>query len=78
MKSVKINIAGIYDVTEFVKHASEVSPGVNVRKGSQYIDGASLMSMMSLDTTGGVIVEYPADARDFENFISKFVANKQN
>ena len=76
MKTLKINIAGIYDITQFVKFASEVKPGVNVRKGSQCIDGASIMGMMALDTTGGIIVEYPADAKDFEDYISNFIANK--
>ena len=46
-------------------------------KDSQCIDGASLMGMMVPDTTGGIIVEYPQMQRTL-NYISNFIANKQN
>lgn len=73
MKTVKIDINGIYDITEFVRQATKVDSGVTVYKGSVAIDGASLVGMMSLDTTGGIDVEYPETALDFDDFISNFI-----
>ncbi len=73
MKTVKIDINGIYDITEFVRQATKVDSGVTVYKGSVAIDGASLVGMMSLDTTGGIDVEYPETALDFDDFVSNFI-----
>lgn len=74
MKKVKISISGVYDITQFVEHATKVEgPGVNVYKGSLIIDGTSLMGMLSLDTSRGIEVEYPQEAKDFENFLQQFM-----
>ena len=72
MKTMKIAINGIHDISEFITRASEIESAVIVRKGSISVDGASLIGMMSLDTAGGIIVEYPEDAHDFENFLAEF------
>lgn len=74
MKKVKIQISGVYDVTQFVQQASQVdAPGVNVYKGHMAVDGASLMGMLALDTSNGLEVEYPESAKEFDNFIQQFV-----
>lgn len=76
MKKVKIQISGMYDITQFIEHASKVEePGVIVYKGSTMIDGSSLMGMLNLDTTHGIIVEYPQDAQDFDDFVQKFMSD---
>jgi hypothetical protein len=39
------------------------------------IDGSSLMGMLNLDTTHGIIVEYPQDDQDFDDFVQKFMSD---
>lgn len=74
MKKIKIHISGVYDITQFVEHAAKVeSQGVNVYKGKIMLDGASLMGMLALDTSPGIEVEYPDNAKDFEDFLQQFV-----
>ena len=73
MKKVEINIHGIYDITRFVKYASDVKSDINVYKDNQVIDGSSLMSMMTIDSSKNLIVEYPEDAKDFEDFLAPFI-----
>ena len=69
---MKINLNGIYDISRFVDEANRVRPGVNIKSGNIVIDGASFLSMMNINMTNGVIVEYPDDAEEFEKFISQF------
>lgn len=74
MKKVKINISGIYDITQFVQQASQVEgPGVIVSKGRISVDGSSIMGMLALDTSGDIEIEYPSSAIDFDNYIAAFV-----
>ena len=74
MNKVRIKISGLYDITRFVEQASKVGgTGVIVSNGRMIIDGSSLMGMMSLDTSKGIMVEYPSSAEEFHNFIQEFV-----
>lgn len=66
-----IKISGIHDIAEFVTYASEVNGDVCVQRGRFIIDGKSLMGMLSIDTSEGVIVEYPEDAA-FSEYLKKF------
>lgn len=77
MKRKFIILSGMCDISQFVVHAAKVkSPGVNVYKGATVIDGASLQDMMNLDTTQGVIVDYPEDEKDFEDFLQQFIVGE--
>lgn len=71
-KSKFIKINSVTDVMNFVKEASKIEGDVTVLKGRYIIDGKSIMGVMSIDMSTGMTVEYPADAVDFENFISQF------
>ena len=71
-KSKFIKMNNVTDVMNFVKEASKIEGDVTVLKGRYIIDGKSIMGVMSIDMSTGMIVEYPADAVDFENFISQF------
>ena len=74
MKKVFITISSMYDITQFVVRAARVKgPGVNVYKGNTVIDGASLISMVNLDATQGITVEYPENDKDFEEFLQQFM-----
>lgn len=76
MKKMRIKIHHIADIADFVAIANQVSKAnnydINVYKGSIVVDGASLISMMSMDLSAPVEVEYPEQAKNFENFISQF------
>lgn len=72
MKTKFIKMSNIKDIVNFVNEASKVKSDINVLKGRYIIDGKSIMGVISIDVTTGMIVEYPADAIDFENFISQF------
>lgn len=71
-KSKFIKMNNVTDVMNFVKEASKIEGDITVLKGRYIIDGKSIMGVMSIDMSTGMIVEYPADAVDFENFISQF------
>ena len=71
-KSKFIKMDSVTDVMNFVKEASKIEGDVTVLKGRYIIDGKSVMGVMSIDMSTGMTVEYPADAIDFENFISQF------
>lgn len=71
-KSKFIKMNSVTDVMNFVKEASKIEGDVTVLKGRYIIDGKSIMGVMSIDMSTGMTVEYPADAINFENFISQF------
>ena len=71
-KSKFIKMNSVTDVMNFIKEASKIEGDVTVLKGRYIIDGKSIMGVMSIDMSTGMTVEYPADAVDFENFISQF------
>lgn len=71
-KSKFIKMNSVTNVMNFVKEASKIEGDVTVLKGRYTIDGKSVMGVMSIDMSTGMTVEYPADAVDFENFISQF------
>lgn len=73
MSSKYITIDGITDVINFVHCAAEVDGDVICHKGKYAVDGKSFMGLMSIDISTGITVEYPENAVEFENFISKYV-----
>ena len=76
MKKMYIAIRDIHDITTFVKEASAINGDVICKRGKYVIDGKSIMGIFSIDTSEGMIVEYPEDAVDFEKYISQFKKNK--
>lgn len=72
MKTKFIKMSDINDIVNFVNEASKVESDINVLKGRYVIDGKSIMGVLSIDLSTGMTVEYPEEATDFENFISKF------
>lgn len=72
MKTKYIKISGITDATNLVKEASKVDGDVSAKKGRYIIDCKSIMGVMSINISTGVLIEYPADAIEFEKFISQF------
>ena len=74
MNHMLIKISGIADLSHFVQAATQVDGDVIVRKGKYVVDGKSLLGMFSIDPTLGVTVEYPEDAKAFEDYIETFKA----
>ena len=72
MKKMYVAINTINKATEFVQKASQVDGDVICTKGRYTIDGKSIMGIFSIDISEGIMVEYPEDAADFENFIKEF------
>lgn len=72
VKSRFIRIMGIPDVTAFVTEATMVEGDVEVRKGRWCVDGKSLLGMFSIDISQGATVVYPADATNFDEYVSQF------
>lgn len=70
MRKIKMNeLTTIY---VFAERARAVDGDVILHKGHFSVDGKSLLGIMSIDMTDGVVVEYPTDAIDFENFVKEF------
>ena len=76
MKKMYVAINTINKATEFVQKASQVDGDVICTKGRYTIDGKSIMGIFSIDISGGIMVEYPETATDFEEYLSQFKVNK--
>ena len=72
MKSAFIKINGIKDAMDFTKKAISTNGDILIRKGRFCVDAKSILGIFSLDLSEGVVVEYPEDAIDFENYINKY------
>ena len=69
-----IKINSITDVTTFVKNATATQGDVNIIKGKYCVDAKSIMGVFSLDLSTGATIEYPDEAKEFDEYISKFKA----
>ena len=76
MKKMYVAINDINKITEFVQKASQVDGDVICTKGRYTIDGKSIMGVFSINTSEGIMVEYPETAIDFEEYLSQFKVNK--
>lgn len=72
MNTRTIALKTIFDLDTFIKKANAVDGDVLVYRGKFVVDGKSVLGVMSLDLTDGFIVEYPSDAIEFEQFLSKY------
>ena len=70
IKNIKLEY--VADVYKFVTLACAVDGKIEVTTGTFCVNGASLMGMFSIDPSKKFAVEYPADAKDFDAFVSKF------
>ena len=68
----KVKLEYIADVYKFVELAGKVNGRVEITTGCYCVDGASLLGIFSIDPSREFAVEYPADANDFDTFVSKF------
>lgn len=74
-----IKIEGLEDISNFYIEASKVDGEVMCRRGKYTVDGKSLLGVIAIDPSMGILVTYPKDAKDFENFISQFaILNHEN
>lgn len=72
IKTMQVRIHGVTDAALFVEHAKEAKEDVIIRRGKFCVDGKSILGVLSLDMTNGVLVEYNSDDKDFENWLKKF------
>ena len=70
MKTKTITIQNIEDLKFFVQRANEVKGDVLVQKGKFFVDGKSLLGILSINPYTGCQVHYPENAEDFDNYIS--------
>lgn len=75
MKKVCVKINTINDLNAFVQKARFVDGDVIVSRGKFSVDGKSILGVFSIDVSEGCFVEYPEDAKDFDDFLSPFVNN---
>lgn len=73
-KKMKVAIHGVTDSALFAAHAAEMVPDgdVVVSKGKFSVDGKSILGILSLDMTDGVLVSYPESATQFEEWLSQY------
>ena len=69
-----VRLEKISEITEFVNEAMKVTGGeVIIRRERYVVSGSSLMGLISIDTTKGITVEYPASATEFDKFLDKYI-----
>lgn len=64
------------DITDFVNEASRLEKhkgDILLLQGKQVVEATSLLGVLSLNTSKGVIVSYPNDLIEFNNFIKPFI-----
>ncbi len=67
-----IKLNSVNDVVNFVQEANKVKGDVIVGKKNCAIDGSSLIGMSALDISKPILVRYPEEATDFDEFIRQF------
>ncbi len=72
MKDKYIKIFGLNDLSNFVIEATKVKGDVLVYRGKFCVDAKSLMGMMSLNVYEGCRIEYPAEAEEFDKYLTQF------
>ena len=72
VKQMIISIKNVNDVYDFIKKASKVEGDVLLKRGNFAVDGKSFLGMLSIDISQDVIVMYPSDAVEFEQYIIQF------
>lgn len=72
MKAMTVRIRGVADAALLVEHAKEINTDVTIRRGKFYIDGKSILGVLSLDMSDGVQVEYDENETEFENWLRRF------
>lgn len=70
MKTKTIVISHIEELKFFVDKANEVKGDVLVQKGKFFVDGKSLLGVLSINPYTGCQVHYPEDAEKFDKYIS--------
>lgn len=76
MKNMIISIKGLNDVYKFIQAAQAVERDVTVSRGRYSVDAKSVLGVFSLDMSQDVTVEYPAEAKEFEEFIKQFQVDR--
>lgn len=72
-KSARIKLTNAFDLTELVKQAEQVDGDVIIKSGNRYIDASSLLGLVGIASREALIILYPEDAIDFDNFIKKYI-----
>lgn len=72
MKSLNIKITGLHDVYEFLQHAAQVDGDVTLLRGKYAVDAKSILGVFSMDLSNEVVVQYPATALAFDEYILQF------
>lgn len=67
-RTIKVN--KVSDIYAFVNAASKCDSDVLVKKGKYVVNGKSLIGIMSINMSTGVIVEY--FDKNFGNFLDNF------
>lgn len=73
MKTLRVKIHNITDISNMVHEANNVFGDVIVRRGKFSVDGTSLLGVISIvNSDEPVIIEYPEEAKFFEDFLLNF------
>lgn len=73
MKSKYVTVNDTRDIAAFANYALAVDGDVLVKRGVYVIDGKSIMGLYSIDLSQGACVEYPETAKEFDEFLDKFI-----
>lgn len=68
----RVEMAYIKEVYRFVQEASKLRNPPMVYQESMAIPATSLIGMFTIDPSEPFIVEYDKNAKDFENYISRY------
>ena len=71
MKEKKIRLKTVQAAKDFVAEAMKCDFDIDVYYNSKFIDGKSIIGVLSLDLRNALTIRFNGDNSDFEDFLEK-------
>lgn len=72
-KSKVIKLKDTLDISALVANAELVEGDVIIKSGNRYIDASSLLGMVGIASREAIVIFYPENAKNFDNFIKQYI-----
>lgn len=70
MKTKFIKIKNMDELKTFMEKVYMVDGDVTAKRGKFIVDAKSMLGLMSINVAEGCIINFPNNAKDFENYLS--------
>lgn len=74
-KRLVVALPGIYNQCQLVEAANKVDGDVLVKRGAYMTDAKSTVGVLAIDMRDGVLIDFPANATEFETWLKQFMGD---